>query len=60
MLGIEFDGPGADVVGQCLREGLLINCTADRVLRITPPLIITADEVDQGLALLDRSLAASA
>ncbi|HKA31348.1 MAG TPA: aspartate aminotransferase family protein [Candidatus Binatia bacterium] len=59
MLGIEFDGPGADVVGQCLREGLLINCTADRVLRITPPLIITADEVDQGLALLDRALAAT-
>jgi 4-aminobutyrate aminotransferase len=27
------------------------------VLEITPPLIITADEVDQGLALLDRALA---
>jgi acetylornithine/N-succinyldiaminopimelate aminotransferase len=60
MLGAELDGPGADVVTQCLREGLIINCTADRVLRLTPPLIVTADEVDDGLARLDRALAATA
>jgi len=60
MLGAELDGPGADVVAQCLREGLIINCTADRVLRVTPPLIVTADEVDDGLARLDRALAATA
>jgi acetylornithine/N-succinyldiaminopimelate aminotransferase len=60
MLGIELDGPGADVVGRCLEEGLIINCTAERVLRITPPLIVTADEVDEGLAMLDRALAAAA
>jgi acetylornithine/succinyldiaminopimelate/putrescine aminotransferase len=60
MLGIELDAPGAGVVARCLQEGLLLNCTADRVLRMTPPLIITADEVDHGLALLDRALAATA
>lgn len=60
MLGAELDGPGADVVAQCLRDGLIINCTAERVLRVTPPLIVTADEVDDGLARLDRALAATA
>ena len=40
--------------------GLLINCTAERVLRITPPLIVTADEIDEGLAILDGALAATA
>jgi 4-aminobutyrate aminotransferase-like enzyme len=30
------------------------------VLRVTPPLIVTADEVDDGLARLDRALAATA
>jgi acetylornithine/N-succinyldiaminopimelate aminotransferase len=60
MLGAELDGPGGDVVARCLEEGLIINCTADRVLRMTPPLIVTADEVDEGLVRLDRALAATA
>jgi len=58
MLGLELDGPGAAIVGRCLDGGLLINCTADRVLRFTPPLVVTREQVDEGFAILERALAA--
>jgi acetylornithine/succinyldiaminopimelate/putrescine aminotransferase len=58
MLGAELDRPGAPVVARCLRDGLLINCTADRVLRFLPPLVLTGAQVDEGFAILERALAA--
>jgi acetylornithine aminotransferase len=58
MGGLLLDRPGADVVRRCLEGGLLVNCTADRVVRITPPIVITRDELDEGIAVLDRALAA--
>ena len=57
MLGAELDRPGGPVVERCLRSGLVINCTAERVLRFLPPLVITRAELDEGLAILDRALA---
>jgi acetylornithine/succinyldiaminopimelate/putrescine aminotransferase len=58
MLGLELDRPGAPVVDRCRAEGLLINCTAERVLRFLPPLIIRRPEIDEGLVILERALAA--
>jgi acetylornithine/succinyldiaminopimelate/putrescine aminotransferase len=52
--------PGQPVVERCRETGLLINCTADRVLRFLPPLVVTAAEVDEALGVLDRALAAAA
>ena len=40
MIGIELDRPCAELVGQALEAGLLINVTADRVIRLLPPLIL--------------------
>jgi acetylornithine/N-succinyldiaminopimelate aminotransferase len=57
MLGAELDRPGAPVVTRCLEAGLLINCTADRVLRFLPPLVIMREEIDEGLVILERALA---
>jgi acetylornithine/N-succinyldiaminopimelate aminotransferase len=56
MLGAVLDRPGAPLVARCLAEGLLVNCTAERVLRFLPPLVITREEVDEGLAILERAL----
>jgi acetylornithine/N-succinyldiaminopimelate aminotransferase len=47
MLGIELDRPCADVVRQALAAGLLINVTADRVVRLLPPLILEQTEADR-------------
>jgi len=40
MLGIELDRPAADLVPAALDRGLLLNVTAERVIRLLPPLII--------------------
>jgi len=55
MLGIELDKPCAELVGRGLDNGLLINVTADSVIRLLPPLILSRDEARQlvtGLAAL--------
>ncbi|HEY8103049.1 MAG TPA: acetylornithine/succinylornithine family transaminase [Gaiellaceae bacterium] len=52
MLGAELDRPAGAVVADCLAAGLLVGSAGETVLRLTPPLTITADELDTGLALL--------
>ena len=52
MLGIELDRPCGDLLGQAARAGLLISVTADRVVRLLPALIMTAQEADQVVHLL--------
>jgi acetylornithine aminotransferase len=47
MLGIELDRPCPDLVGQALAVGLLINVTAERVVRLLPPLILKDSEAEQ-------------
>ena len=46
MIGIELDRPCADLVKQALDAGLLINVTAERVIRLLPPLILEQAEAD--------------
>jgi acetylornithine aminotransferase len=58
MAGLLLDGPAAEVVTRCREQGLLVNGTADRVVRLTPPLVVTEAELDEGLAILDRALGA--
>ena len=55
MIGIELDRPGADVVNRCLERGLLINCTHDTVIRLLPAMIVTQEEMDQGIAILEEA-----
>jgi len=44
MIGIELDRPCAELVGRALERGLLINVTAERVIRLLPPLVTTAHQ----------------
>lgn len=52
MLGIELDRPCGVLVGQAAEAGLLISVTADRVVRLVPPLILSADEAAQVVEML--------
>ena len=52
MIGIELDRPCGQLLGQACESGLLISVTAERVIRLLPPLIITEDEAAQVVALL--------
>jgi len=47
MLGIELEQPAADLVKRGLEQGILINVTAERVVRLLPPYILTDDQADQ-------------
>ena len=52
MLGIALAIPCGTLVGQCAENGLLISVTADTVVRLLPPLIMTAAEADEVCAIL--------
>ena len=56
MLGLRLDRPAAGVQQALHQSGLLINCTASDVLRIVPPFVITAAQVDLGLQMLREAL----
>lgn len=56
MLGAQLARPGRDVVNDCLARGAIINCTAGDVLRFVPPLIVTEEQVDEMIAILDKVL----
>ncbi len=58
MIGIELDRPCAELVGQALQAGLLINVTADRVIRLLPPLILERDQVELLVDQLARLIVA--
>jgi acetylornithine aminotransferase len=47
MIGIELDRPCLELVGQALQAGLLINVTAEKVVRLLPPLVMQQHEAEQ-------------
>jgi acetylornithine/N-succinyldiaminopimelate aminotransferase len=59
MIGVQLTGPGAEIVGKCLDQGLRINCTHETVIRLMPPMIVTAEQVDQAMDIFDRVLSES-
>ncbi|MGQ0732931.1 MAG: aspartate aminotransferase family protein [Acidobacteriota bacterium] len=56
MRALELTGDATPVVDAARREGLLVNRTAERVIRILPPLTVTTDEIERAVAILDRVL----
>jgi acetylornithine aminotransferase len=52
MIGIELDRPCGELLRQACDAGLLISVTADRVVRLLPPLIMTSVEADRVIAIL--------
>jgi len=56
MIGMELKIPGGPLVDEALANGLLINCTQETVLRLLPPYVITQQEVDKAMNILDRVL----
>jgi acetylornithine aminotransferase len=57
MLAVELDRPCKDIMKLALDDGLLVNVTADTVVRLLPPLILSdaeADQLAQGVARVVR------
>src|SRR3990172_4691191 len=47
ILGMELEHDGSEIVQDCLTEGLLINCTAQKVLRFLPPLTVGKKDIER-------------
>jgi acetylornithine/N-succinyldiaminopimelate aminotransferase len=56
LVGAELDGAGAPVVDACREAGLLINCTMEKTLRFSPPLIVAQYEIDRALEIVAQVL----
>ena len=52
MLGVELDRPCGELIGLAAEAGLLLSVTADSVIRLVPPLILSTAEADQIVAIL--------
>jgi acetylornithine/N-succinyldiaminopimelate aminotransferase len=52
MLGVELTRPCGVLVNQCAEAGLLISVTADSVIRLVPPLILSEAEADEIVQIL--------
>ena len=57
LLGAEIDRPVGPVVDACREQGLLVLSAGPDVLRLTPPLVVSDDEVAQALAIVEGVLA---
>lgn len=57
MAGIEVSTDCPSLVSAALEKGLLIGCAGGNVLRISPPLIVTPDEIDEMAAIVTKVFA---
>ncbi|MCQ6962733.1 acetylornithine transaminase [Methanolobus chelungpuianus] len=55
MIGVELDRKCADIVDFAMKKGVLLNCTSEKVLRIAPPLVITKEQIDSVVAVLEQA-----
>lgn len=52
MIGLDLTTAAAAAVSRCMEKGVLVNATHDTVLRLLPAINISADEVDEGVAVI--------
>ena len=55
MWGLELNMDATSVHEAAIRQGLLVNRTAGKVIRLLPPLTITEGELDRAMVLLDAA-----
>jgi acetylornithine/N-succinyldiaminopimelate aminotransferase len=54
ILAADLDIAGDRIVNGCMEKGLLINCTNGNILRFVPPLIISWEDVDRAVGIIDE------
>ena len=56
MVGVELGIEGKGIFEECFNNGLIINCTQGKVLRIMPALNITRKQIDKALDILEKAI----
>jgi acetylornithine/succinyldiaminopimelate/putrescine aminotransferase len=54
LWGVELSVSGDDIAKEFLKEGVILNCTKGKILRLIPPLIIKKDDVDIFIDIASR------
>jgi acetylornithine/N-succinyldiaminopimelate aminotransferase len=55
MIGVEIEYPCSKFVDFARENGVLINCTSESVLRLVPPLVITKEQIDKVVDVLEQA-----
>ncbi len=55
MIGVEIKYPCSKFVDFAREHGVLVNCTSDSVLRLVPPLVITKEQIDKVVDVLEQA-----
>lgn len=56
MMAMELREPCRPLVEACMAKGVLVNCTVDRVVRLVPPLVLTLEDVEEALEVLQVAM----
>ncbi len=57
MIGVELTVEDASAItDECMKEGLLVNCTQKNILRIMPPITVTKEEIDDAIGRIEKAL----
>ncbi len=56
LVGMEINGDAGKIVSECMNKGFIINAIQGRILRFAPPLVITKEEIDGLIKVLDSVL----
>ncbi|MBO7723030.1 MAG: aspartate aminotransferase family protein [Thermoguttaceae bacterium] len=56
MIGVQLRVPGAFMVENCMKRGLLINCTQGNVIRLLPAVTTPLELVDEALDIIEEEL----
>lgn len=56
MQGIELDRPAGDIIAKCINSGLLLVGAGKSVIRFVPSLIVTKENIDEAMSILDNVL----
>jgi predicted acetylornithine/succinylornithine family transaminase len=52
LIGVELERPAGEVVGACLDAGLVTTVAGEKVLRLSPALVVSEDECEQAISIL--------
>ena len=58
LRAIELPGPVGDVIAACREQGVLVIQAGANNLRLAPALVITQEEFEPGLSVLEAAIAA--
>jgi acetylornithine/succinyldiaminopimelate/putrescine aminotransferase len=56
MWGIELNEPAGPAMGRALEAGVLVLTAGEKVIRLLPPLVISEDDLAEGLEVLKGAL----